>query len=372
MRKLPVLFFVILLLSCGRYYRANIAGYVKDEENKGGINGARVRIYSGQPAAADAAGYILETSTMASGGNNGYFSQEIIWLNWFGSFGDEGDTGEIWIGVTHEDYVPLVEQRTGILSDSPNVLADILMQRATFEMTSLEGRIIDSQNTGVNGVRVVLDLESTPDDDTDYVVVSRNANGEDGVFTFNNIRWRDETADTNSTDTENAGIYIDDTNYNSGYDINNKLAVTLSSGDEGEVTNPITVTRKPRTVFSANIQGRCLFKDWTATDNQEFPIRGVNVTLTYDDDNGTHTFYTQTNANGTYTFAVEWEQDPPSNDGTGLTLPEGEDVIKVTISFEPSTVPNNVYAFGPFTDYAVKSWVNPNNMPDCIDTDPAS
>jgi len=377
MHKRIITLFTVMLLTvltmttCGRYYTCDIAGYIKDKDSDNGINGARIRLYQTEPATADADGYFVDTPSMTSGGNAGYFTHKIIWSNIFGSFGDEGDTGEIWIGITHEDYVSVIEQRTGLLSDTLNVVADIKMLRASFEMTSLKGRIVDSTGTGVNGVRVVLDLESTTDDTTDYIAITRTNNGDDGVFTFNNIRWRDDTADTNSTDTENAFIYIDDTNYNSTYNIDNMLPVVLASDDEAELANTIIVTREPRTTFSANIQGRCFYRLGTTPDIQEFSIRGVEVTLTYTDDNGAHTLYTQTNANGTYTFAIEWEEDPPADNGSGLTtIPEGEDVIAVTVHFTSPNPPvaGNVYTFSDFTGYFIKSWLNPNYLPDSIDS----
>lgn len=361
-----------LAASCGRYYSCDVAGYVINSSSRLGINGAQVRLYTDEPETADAEDHIVETSTMTSGGNSGYFSHKIIWSNWFGTFGDEGDTGEVWIGVVHEDYQSVITQRTGLLSGTLNVIADITMERASFEMPLLEGRITDSYNAGVNGVRVVLDLDSTADDGTDYVTVSGEDGGLDGVFSFTNIRWRDDDADSAGADTETAGIYIDDSSYTSTYTADNRLGVNLQSDDEMELDTNIIVTRVPTTVFSADIQGRCLYRIDTGSEYQEIPISGVDLTLTFTDDTGMHTMYTQTNLNGNYSFSIEWEEDPPNDNGTGLIIPEGEDVILVDIQYSSNAQAGNVYSFTDVVDYPVKTWINPNIITDRVDTAPGS
>ena len=96
------------LASCGGYYTADIAGYVKDDETGAGVNGAIIRVYSEEPETADAEGFTVETASMTSGGNAGYYSHKIIWRNWLPAFGDEGDSGSVWLAITHDDYVPAI------------------------------------------------------------------------------------------------------------------------------------------------------------------------------------------------------------------------------------------------------------------------
>ena len=471
----------LLLTGCPRYYKGEVAGYVRDSETDNGVNGATIHMYLEQPETAEDPSFIIETATMTSGGNAGYYSSSIIWEKYFAKFGSEGDSGAIWIGVLHEDYLSKVAKVSGILSDTMNVVPDIKIETSLFTVPSLTGRVVNESGEYLNGIRLVLDLESTPDEEEDYVATTQtiddkagsyqftniewkdndpddaensqdtepavirvsddeyldaddtplsvtlnsdqemeapqdievtieqqtnftcpevtgrvvNSSGEGvngvrvtldiartsddeefvattatidgipGTYQFTDIGWRDETADTKTTDTETGNIEVDDDNYTGG----SAESVTLYSDQTVDVPNDISVTRAPRTDFSANIRGECYYLDSSASD-PERPIAGVDVTVTYteDDETTNHTLTAQTNTNGVYTFLIQWT-DSDSSSGT-VNIPEGEDTISVDITYSSNDEPGNSYSFDNVTGYEVRSWINPNNIPDKVDTDP--
>ena len=77
LRLIGLIVFSVVLLTltgCGRYFTAEIAGYVKDSENDEGIDGAVIRMYNAEPASPDAESFIVETASVTSNGNPGYFT----------------------------------------------------------------------------------------------------------------------------------------------------------------------------------------------------------------------------------------------------------------------------------------------------------
>ena len=368
---------VVLLASCGGYYTSDIAGYVKDDENGLGVNGAIIRVYAEEPESADAEGFSVETASMTSGGNAGYYSHKIIWKNWFPSFGEEGDSGSVWIGITHDDYIETTRLVQGILSETVNVVPDVYLTRASFSSPEVSGVIIDVGGNGVNGVRTVLDLESTVDDQEDYVTVTATVDGVDGVFQFEDVRWRDESPDSPSADTENAVISVADADY----ETDDIVPVIITSDQASRVTTEVVVTRQPRIIFSGNLYGRCIRRYLSSQDVQEIPAQGIEVTLTYIDEMGEHLLYDYTDASGTFAFFVQWIDSVPGNfDGTAAvdtldpTIPDGEDGIFAQVFFDPpfdvATYGGDIDGGDPLTfddqDFALKSWINPNYLPDTV------
>lgn len=374
-----------ILSGCGGYYSAEIAGYIKDAESQGGINGAIIRVYADQPDAAADTGFIVETASMTSGGNAGYFSHKIVWLELFPAFGEEGDSGSVWLGITHDDYTEDIVHVQGIISETVNLMPDILLDRASFECPELTGEVIDVAGAGVNGVRIELDLASTTDDEVDYVTTTATIDGVDGTYRFQNIRWRDEDPDSAAADTETATVTVDDNEYDS----TDQPTVLLASDQEIAVQEIITVTREPRIEFETTVQGRCIDRYITTNDVQDIGARGVEVTLTYVDDDGAHTLYDQTDAAGAFAFFVQWTDSAPRNyDGTATddtddpTVPEGEDGLYVQIQYGPPFDTVSLAAMVPAqaslditggdsgvfdsTDFALKTWINPNYLPDAV------
>ena len=241
------------------------------------------------------------------------------------------------------------------------MVPDIKLDRATFSCPTVTGKVVNVNGEGVNGVRVVLDLESTPDNDADYVTTTTTLNNEPGSYRFNNVTWRDEHPDSPDTDTENATIYIDDSEYTS----NTTLSVKLTSGQDNEIPDSITVTRKPRSNFSTSVAGSCIERV-VKTDNgeiQTIPLKGINVTITYSDDNGSHTVTDVTDANGNYSILVQWTHTTTSTDPE---VPEGEDkLILSTVKYED---PSNTYTFSNLSNIEIKSWIDPNYLPDAEGT----
>lgn len=378
---------VVLFSSCGRYYSAEIAGYIRDSESKTGINSAVVYIFSDEPAAADSDGYVVRTTSLISGGNGGYYNFKIIWRNFFPAFGEEGDSGTVWIGVVHDDYADEIARMQGILSDTVNTVPDILLQRDSFSVPQLTGTIVDVNGEGINNVRVVLDLAST-DADPDYITTTAFIGGADGTYQFNDVTWRDDEPDSASSDTEDAVIYVGDATYET--DASGIVAIVLTSDQEVDVDTPIVATRIDTTEFSVAVTGRCLNRFIGADSVQLIPVQGVGVTLTYKYSEGgaaatLHTLYDQTDGNGAFTFLIQWEDLNPGNfDGeTDVTaaddsIPSGEDGLYIQIQYDDSLSDGITVLPGDFdidggdpavfdvNDFALKSWINPNYVPDAV------
>jgi hypothetical protein len=375
----------LLISSCGRYYSGEIAGYVKDAESDEGINGAVVKLFLTEEEVANEE-YVVKTASMTSNGNDGYFSHKIIWQQTFGEFGAEGDSGEIWLTAEHEDYQTVSMQINGILSDTINVIPDIVMERATFEVPEVRGRVVDVNGDGVNGVRVVLDLDSTAEEAEDYVTTTATVDGDIGTYQFENVTWKDEEAAGQNSDDEPATISVDDNQYTG----DTALSITLTSGQEREVTDEIVVTRKPRTDFSTRVTGQVIRRITTAEGTDDIPIQGLEIKCTFDDNGGgTTTLWDQTDINGSYSFFIQWEDTFPgdydvegNNDGPDdESIPEGEDGLLITVIIDPEgvkydatdTTPNDGFPDldnpSPryFENFKVKSWLNPNYLPDSID-----
>ena len=379
---------VLVLAGCGGYYSAEIAGYIKDAENEVGINGAVIRIYADEPTTAADTGFIVETASMASSGNDGYFSHKIVWKNLFPSFGEEGDSGAVWLGISHEDYTDAIVHVQGILSDTVNVVPDISVDRATFATPELTGRVVDVGGDGVNGVRVVLDLASTTDDGEDYVTTTATIDGTTGTYRFVNVTWRDEAPDSAVSDTESATVIVDDPDYQSA----STLSVLLTSGQDSAAASDMSVTRAPRTEFATQVSGRCIRRVvLTSGENQDTPVRGVDVTLTYLDEAGaTKTLLDQSDANGAFSFFVQWTDTSPRDFDTGTAgaavpdaaddtlVPEGEDGLYIQIqyadtgstatgeSFPDHDITGANTALYDSADFALKSWINPNYLLDAV------
>ena len=263
-----IISYVVLLgvTSCGRYFSAEIAGYVKDSDNETGVDGAVIRIYHEEPESANADGFIVETASITSGGNPGYFSHRIIWQKLFPEFGAEGDTGSLFLGITHADYLPTVTEVRGVLSDTLNLVPDVRLDRATFVAPRVTGLVVDPTGAGVDGVRVVLDLVSTEDETSDYVAFTGEVEGVTGTYEFEDVTWRDDEAAGSGSDTETATISVEDPDYSSPANV----SVSLVSDVEIIVSDSITALDAEYLV--PRVSGRVL-------DAAGAPINGVRVVL---------------------------------------------------------------------------------------------
>lgn len=371
---LPAAF--VILSGCGGYYTGEIAGYIKDSENAAGINGAVIRIYAEEPASASEDGFIVETASMSSGGNGGYFSHKIIWQSYFPAFGEEGDSGSVWLGIVHGDYTDAIAHVRGVISDTVNVVPDILLVRATFETPEITGRLVDVAGEGVNGIRLELDLASTTDEAEDYVTTTATIDGNPGTYRFQNVSWRDEAPDSPSADTESATVIIDDPDYESAA----PLQLLVTSDQAVEAADTIVVTRKARSDFSVTLQGRCINRYTSSSGVEENPAPGVEVTVTYKTQDDTlHTLYDQTDGTGSFSFFIQWTDDSsgdfdgPSPDGADdSSIPEGEDGLYVQIQYDTpfngeDVIGGDANAYDG-NDFLLKSWIDPNVLPDAVVT----
>jgi hypothetical protein len=358
LRSLLVVAGVFMLTGCGGYYyRASIQGFVIDGETEAGVNEAIVRIYTDETDDPESEDYVTQTSTVTQNGNGGYYSSTVIWQKLFGAYGQEGDTTTLWIAVIHPDYAPVIFQAEGILSDVDNLVASIRLSQTTYDRPALRGRVVDSTGTGVNGVRVVLDLPvvSGSDDPEDDVTQTATIDGEAGTFEFAPVEW----SELNTTDTDGEitiTLRIDDPDW--GADVSAlpsplpedylvEMSVSLIPGDATRIVpSDIEVYRRPRTEFSTTVTGRLLERIVDAGGNfvEDRPVGGVRVQLDYDFEGlPFETLVDRTDATGTYTFVVSWTDlqpgdfddagdIPPAGNTDGIA--PGEDGLLVDISYE--------------------------------------
>jgi hypothetical protein len=362
----------------GYYYRAVIQGFVIDDETGGGINGATVRIYTRDVETADADGYVAQTATVTQGGNAGYYSSTVIWRQLFGSYGLEGDTTTIWVAVTHPDYAPVVVAASGILSDDSNLIGSIRLVQTTFSIPALRGRVEDANGSGVNGVRVVLDLPAVTGTDLreDRVTQTATIDGTPGRFEFAPVDWSDRHT-TDPAGEVTAVVRIDDPDWG-GQDVRiiERDVVLVPSNQTRTMTDPIPVYRQPRTEFSTIVEGRLVERilDGGGSFVEERPVEGVRVELRYwrrtdavpdpdpDDPDPAvadpfRVLVDHTDAQGVYRFAVSWTDLAPGDfdhadvrtdpalggDTTGIA--PGEDGLLVDITYADAAVPGGVLAF---------------------------
>lgn len=507
---------VAVLAGCGYFHTADVAGYVVDSESEEGINGATVTFFMADPRTNTGEVPVTATETNTSNGNDGYFSQKVIWENSVPRFGQEGDSGTIYVRINHPDYQELTTALPGVLSDTLNFVsnieivtaiysvdevsgrvvggdgrpvngvqvlltlryddvededreytdltatvdgedgrfvladiewrdtspaigstastatatltiddpdyrladgqaasgstgiavtlssgddlelsADVRATQTTFAAESLEGRVIRAGTSeGVNGVRVVLNLDSTSNEDEDYVATTGAIDGVAGSFVFTNVVWEDDTPSSPTSDTESGVVYIDDVDYywaSSPTASPNTRAVSLVHEQSSELSSAISVNRKPRTTFSATVQGRIIERLTGGADIVDSPVAGVEVTATFVDEGSiTRTLSAISDANGEFSFFVEWSDSSPRDVDDGASdaaddtsIPEGEDVMQVDIDYVvPSgTVDADLDGDGTVppgdanepeldeTNFQVKSWLTPNYLPTAVDVD---
>lgn len=211
----------LALSGCGlRYYSATVFGYVREasvaaDGSQAGINSAEVLVFLEDPAANPEATPSVRTSTMTSGGQDGYWSHKIMWGTRQPAFRDEGDSGTFWVRIMRTGYFPRTTKVTGVLSDASNPVPTIELTRVL--STKVRGRVVNGNGVGVNGVRVVLDLESTVAEADLTASTSTDQDGVVGVFVFSDVAWNDSDsvpveprAIADGVATENIRLYVDD------------------------------------------------------------------------------------------------------------------------------------------------------------------
>lgn len=365
----PIVVVAAVFAGCGNFYNAEIQGFVVDGNSDSGINDATVRLYLDEPETADDESFFARTSTSTSNNQNGYFRNAVVWNAWFSSYGPVGDSGTVYLGITHPDFADAVVEVPGILSDTVNTVETIVLDRISFAVPRISGRVVDVNGDGVNGVRVVLDLLSTDDDTEDLVTVTGDEPEGDGYYVFEEVEWRDDENAGNETDDEEITISVDDDEWESS----SNVTATVTSGQEHSLSTEILVSRQPRTEFDTTLTGSVV----RVIGDTESPIAGVSVRVTLTGSG--RLVSAQTAANGQYSARIEWTDTVPRDfDGDGsaagggdTSIPEGEDGLVVDIAYDIDR--NGVYGEAPNTEgenelsisgFELWSWIDPNYAPD--------
>lgn len=314
---------------------------------------------------------------------------DVEWRDTSPDASDDGTTATAALTIDDPDYrladgdSVSVELTSG---EDLELADDVEARQTTFTAESLTGRVIrDGTSEGVNGVRIVLNLDSTTDEDEDYVATTATIDGVVGSFEFNNVTWEDEDPDGPTSDTETGEVFVDDADFYWAADSDNDppltRAVSLVSDQSTELSSAIAVNRFPRTEFSAQLDGRVVERTSGADGTSDSGVPGVTVTLSFVDEDGaggtvTRTLTATTNPNGDFNFFVEWTDstsrdadDAASDAGGGETdIPEGEDIMQVDIAYDVSGTTFDAAAPN-LTDFEVKSWQTPNFLPTAVDPD---
>ncbi len=242
-------------------------------------------------------------------------------------------------------------------ADQSQTLDPVTIIPVQFTTQSVTWRIIQSgTSSGINGVRVVLDLNTDGTVDEDYVAVTAtDPSTGAGTYTFNNINWENRAA-TGTTDTRDVIIRVVDDSYEDA----ELPAMELTSGPNTNIeASNLIVTHVPRTEFSTDIEGRIINREGEI----DFPMQGIEVKVTFTDDSGDKTLYTTTDVNGVYSFLIEWTE--------GASSAEAD--INITIDIDstdstlgnPGTNPSDITAED-FINYNIRSEEDLQYIPDVI------
>ena len=371
--KLIALLMLTVLIAggCSYYHRATIQGFVEDADSEAGINSATVRFYIERPESAADDVFFARTSTSTSGSEAGFYSNTVIWDNYFSAFGAEGDSGTVYLGVTHPDYLARVVEVPGVLSDDVNTVETIRLQRVTFAAGEVFGRVVrDGDSGGENGVRVVLHIGEGSSAE-EYVALTGDRAGESGWYSFDEPSWRDESTEPGGTSEITADIEIDDPDWRREPD--EVRALTLASGQDREVSTNIRVVRKPRSEFEAVLAGQVFYRP--GVDDEYRGLGGVEVEVGFDadtDPGGARSFLTETATDGSFTLQLNWRRDesysPPANTPAGedvLRQSEGaEDFDNLTVTYRHSKIADDPNLNGQQDRERIRTWINPNRMED--------
>ena len=206
----------LVVVGCSWVNKADFYGYVKDKATTAGIVGATVKLYLTDPGSDASATPFAETTTAYNSSIPGYFSYKLIWSNTAPAYQDQGDLATVWVKVTHPDFADsAVVKVAGVVSSAQNTAPDILLNRTGFSalVSGTVMTLVSSTLTGVNGVKVGLQLDSSASSEIDDYVsattgVTSSGVTTQGVFAFSvPIKWTNATAPSGS-DVKSVKIWL--------------------------------------------------------------------------------------------------------------------------------------------------------------------
>jgi hypothetical protein len=210
----------ISLVPVEEEHQAELSGTVVNSNSSSGVGGVNVRIYVPREWDEDASDYVYpeEPAYTVITGEDGTWDLDIT----FPKLPDEEtDTGTTSVIITFQRNQYIVDPgldsdlkqdrdldgdgendvyyRSPAIEDDTAVELPEISVRQTEFRESLEGRVFDNGGTPLNGRKVSLWLEAV-DGDPDFVTYTStryigtdNPTAQEGCFTFDSIRWTDET-----------------------------------------------------------------------------------------------------------------------------------------------------------------------------------
>ena len=360
-------FHIFLLLSCAPVFTAEITGYVLDVDTFEGVGGVEIRFYNSTPKGNDDKNYIYQTSSNTDNNAYGSFLQNIIWNDYLPTYWDEGDVIDMYCTFLHPDYEPSTQKIKGIVSGTSNTVASVFLTPIRSSVPSLQGSVFTIDGP-VNDVQVALFLKN---ETTAFArSYTRNINGIDGQYLFENISWIGNDFITGGA---KATVRVEDPRYENP--IPGFVSQELYHQKSTELLPPMTVEKARPQVYRATIEGTIqMALGGSGAGSIEYQaISGEEIEFSwfYDDENQSEPrkAYAQTDEDGKFTASVEW-QDPVQDEDN--SVPPNEDQVAVDIVFPSGIAAGYEFDLTSYNDsYTIRSWQD-NLLPNAYDVYPTA
>lgn len=353
-----------------------------------GVNGVSVALNLADSNANPAYATTSGTSTVGSTSTDGMFEfKNVTWTNNKPVWSDSTkttSTENIQVFVNDNNYIsqngatsPYVatitsDPATG--TATPVTLASAQpVKRTTFTVPKVTGTVVShADNTKkISNVTVALTLKSVTGNNNNQATVTTDKNG---VFTFTNIGWTNNTPSSSGSDTISATLQVSDNNYQTAVPI---ADVSLTSGSPLDLTaSPTEVNRTTAWTFTTTIQGTVQHQvnpttvaaSYSTVAGQQVVITPIAPDASVSITGGTLSLSTA--ANGTFTTGnITWTRDP-SYIPTTAGQQNGGDTLMVSIAYPQMT--GHTLTFATVTSFQVNSWQANNIAPTATDPDPAN
>ena len=360
-------FHLFFLVSCAPVFTAEITGYVLDEDTFEGIGGVEIRFYNSTPKGNDDNNFVYQTSASTEATSLGFFQQNIIWSDYLPTYWEDGDVIDMYCTFLHPDYEPTTEKLKGIVSGTTNTVASVFLTPIHSSVESLQGSVFTIDGP-INDVQVALFLKN---ETTAFArTYTRNINGIDGQYLFEDITWIGNDFITGGA---KATVRVEDPRYDNP--IPGFVSQELYHQKSTELLPTMTVEQARPQVFRATVSGTISLALENSTLNtiDYQPISGeeIEISWSYDDENQAdpRKAYIQTDENGYFETTIEWQDSVQDEDNS---VPPNADQIIVDIVFPSGISAGYNFDLSSYNgSYTIRSWQE-NNLPAAYDIYPAA
>jgi|GEM_PF-6455986 len=363
---LPLLF-LLYSISCAPVFTAEINGYVLDEDSFEGIGGVELRFYTSAPKGNDDKNFLYQTSTSIDG-DVGYFYQNIIWSDYLPTYWEDGDVVDMYCTILHPDYEPTTNKMKGIVSGASNAVASVFLKSLYSSVDSLQGSVYTIEGP-VNDVQVALYLKNESNAFTR--TYTRNINGIDGQYLFENIKWIGNDFITGGA---KSTVYVEDPRFSNP--VPAYVTQELYHQETTQLLPQMTVVPARPEFFQAEIRGTVAFAfEFNEEDEylpiEYLPIPGEEIEFSwfYNDEEQSipRSAFVRSDENGNFSTMIEWEDEV--QDDVNL-VPLNQDQINVDVSYPHGTTLGYLFDLRSYNSpVAVRSWQE-NLLPSAFEFNP--